>query len=232
MARVTYGASVTEFAGSIGGVTFQRNASGPIAKLRSNPTVNPTALQAKYQHIFSMLVAYWPTISPEDKDLWDVIAAAHDHTTPWGETKTLSGYQWFMLCNLLRFREFDTPRNYPGTWYAAPPPDQFTIETSATYIHVVWSPDYNTPFDLLFYASLPLRQSSLKLRRSTFFIKFVSLPGSLTNYDLTPEISALYNVTWADFYASANCNIIIRVMHGHVSRGYLSQYTSALVKIS
>ncbi|GAH48125.1 unnamed protein product [marine sediment metagenome] len=44
MARVTYGGGVTEFAGSIGGVTFQRNASGYIAKLRSNPTVNPTQM--------------------------------------------------------------------------------------------------------------------------------------------------------------------------------------------
>ena len=102
MARVTYGAGVTDYKGSIGGVTYQNNASGAIARLRTKATVNPTASQAAYQNRLSYLVSLWASLTQLQKDAWDTFAAANDHTTPWGDIKTLSGYQWFMSCNLRR----------------------------------------------------------------------------------------------------------------------------------
>jgi len=231
MARVTYGGGVTEFAGSIGGVTFLRNASGPIAKLRSNPPVNPSPDQSTYQRNMALCVAYWPTLSQANKDAWDALAAAHDHTTPWGETKTLSGFQWFISVNLKRLFWPLSIISTPYAWYAPPPPDQFTIEISSTYIRVAWSPAYDPPHSLAIYCSLPLRQSSLKLRRSLFFISHRYEPGATTNIDLTSYIESLFNVIWSTFYASANCSIIIRIIHGWHAYGYWSSFTSAIVKI-
>ena len=175
MARVTYGSGVTELAGSIGGVTFQKNASGNIAKLRTNPVVNPTALQAGYQNNIATLVAFWPTLSQANKELWDAVATAHDHTTPWGETKTLSGYQWFLSCNLNRLLLSGSILSAPGAWYAMSPAPSFVIQTSATYIRLYWSPDLPGTFYTALYSTLPLRQSSLKLRRSLFFTAFAKL---------------------------------------------------------
>jgi len=231
MARVTYGESITEYAGSIGGVTFLRNASGPIAKLRSNPPVNPSPDQATYQNNLAKCVAYWPTLSQANKDAWDAFAAAHPHTTPWGKEKTLSGYQWFMSVNLmLLLIGYSIRPDTPG-WYAAPPPDQFTIETSSTYIRVAWSPAYDAPYSLLAYCTLPLRQSSLKLRRSLFYLTLYPSAPSLSNWDLTSHIESLFNVTWSTFYASADCSIIIRLRHGVRANGLWSAFTSAIVKI-
>ncbi|GAH25550.1 unnamed protein product, partial [marine sediment metagenome] len=56
-------------------------------------------------------------------------------------------------------------------------------------------------------------------------------PGEISNLDLTSLIDTLFNVTWADFYASANCSIIIRLIHGIQTYGYCSPFTSAIVKI-
>jgi len=231
MARVTYGGGVTEFAGSIGGVTFLRNASGPIAKLRSRPPVNPSPDQSLYNTRMAMLVAYWPTLSQANKDSWDALAAAHNHTTSWGESKTLSGYQWFLSCNLMRLIRESTPIATAPTWTVYDPPPSFTIETSDTYIRAAWSPDYDPPMALIFYASLPLRQSSLKLRRSLFYICHSYPVPSIPNFDLTSYIESLYNITWATFFASANCSIIIRIRHGYFYYGYFSAFTSAIVKI-
>ncbi len=231
MARVTYGDLVTEFAGSIGGVTFLRNASGPIAKLRTNPIVNPSLDQSVYQTNLAKLVAYWPTLSQANKDLWDALALDYDHTTPWGDIKTLSGYQWFLSTNLKRAIWGHNPRLSPAVWYAPPPPNKFTIEVSSTYIRAVWSPAYDPLHDLMAYCTLPLRQSSIKLRRSLFHIKNYPAPPSLSNLDLTSEIETLLNVTWATFFASADCNIIIRLIHGHQTWAYWSSFTSAIVKI-
>jgi len=231
MARVTYGSGVTELAGSIGGVTYQKNASGNIAKLRSNPTVNPTPLQAGYQQQMAMLVASWPRLSQADKDAWNDLAAAHLHTTPWGESKKLSGYQWFLSCNLTHLKHYATVIQTPIEWYFYPPPEQFIIETSATYIRAAWVPDYSAR-DLFGYISLPLKQSSLKLRRSLFFVKKYYAAPALSNWDFTSAFESLANVTWADFYASANCYIIIRIIDANTYRGYASSFTSAIIKIN
>ena len=231
MARVTYGESITEYAGSIGGVTFLRNASGPIAKLRSNPPVNPSPYQSPNQTNMAKLVAYWPTLSQANKDTWNALAAAHNHTTPWGETKTLSGFQWFLSINLNNLYQGFVIKPVAPEWTAPPPPDQFTIETSSTYIRVAWDPAYDATLTLLAYASLPLRQSSIKLRRSLFFLNYYYHPPALSNWDLTSEIESLFNVTWSTFYASANCSIIIRLIHHWLSYGYSSAFTSAIVKI-
>lgn len=231
MARVTYGGGVTEFAGSIGGVTFLRNPSGPIAKLRSNPPVNPSLQQSGYQVQLATLVAYWSTLSQANKDTWDVIATTHDHTTPWGETKTLSGFQWFLSCNIHRLKRYSTYLDAAPAWYVPPPPPAFTIETSATYIRCAWSPNYVTIENLLGYVTLPLRQSSLKLRRSLFYVGYLHQVGSIATWDLTSVIESLFNVTWATFYASADCNIIIRLASSLLYKGYISTYVSNIVKV-
>jgi len=232
MARVTYGALVTKLAGSIGGVTFQENTSGSIAKLRSKQTVNPTSLQAQYQNRLSYLVSLWPTLTQIQKDAWNTFAAANDHTTPWGDIKTLSGYQWFLSCNLRRMLYWASAIIVPPVWYVPAPPATFTIETAAGYIRAAWVPDYNAPQDLVAYCSLPLKQSSLKLRRSLFLIKTYLGAPLKTNWDLTTEIEALFNVTWATFYANSSCNIIIRLMQGSFTKGLFSSYVSAIVKIN
>jgi len=231
MARVTYGESITEYAGSIGGVTFLRNASGPIAKLRSRPPVNPSLDQGKYQTNMAKLVAHWPTLSQPIKTLWDNYGIAHKHTTPWGVEKTLSGYQWFLSCNLIRLVYTPTPLDSPPAWYVYPAPDSFTLSATATYLHCEWDPPYDPVGALRFFLSLPLRQSSLKLRRSLFYVGYYAPPGSISEHNLTVFFTSLTNVSWPAFYASANCSIICRIVECHAYNGLQSAFTSAIVKI-
>ncbi len=231
MARVTYGESITEYAGSIGGVTFHKNTSGNVARLRPNPTVNPTSLQAGYQTNMAKLVAFWPTLSQGDKTSWDALAAAHDHTTPWGETKTLNGFQWFLSCNLTRLLLLNPILSTAPVWSTISPVAAFTIQTSATYIRLYWSPALTGSYYILLYSTLPLRQSSLKLRRSLFYTTVkISIPD-FDYWDFTSEYEALTGITWADFYSSADASIIVRVKRVYLPKGLSSAYTSAIVKI-
>ena len=231
MARVTYGESITEYAGSIGGVTFLRNASGPIAKLRSNPPVNPSPDQSAYQNIMAILVAHWPTLSQENKKDWNDLAAVRKHTTPLGVEKTLSGYQWFLSCNLIRYAVFRTITDAPVAWVAPSPPPSFTLVATAEHLQCEWSPEYDPVYFNRFFLSLPLRQSSLKLRRSLFHVYDRALITPFSSFDLTSYFEALANVSWASFYASANCSIICRVIESYIWAGYSSAFTSAIVKI-
>jgi len=231
MARVTYGESITEYAGSIGGVTFCRNASGPIAKLRSNPPVNPSPEQSIFQTRMAMLVAYWPTLSQADKDAWDALAAAHDHTTPWGVTKTLSGYQWFLSVNFNRLLVGYSITDIPYSWTVFEPPPSFTLAATSTYLRCEWSPAYDPVAKLMFYLTLPLRQASIKLRRSLFYVGRRNPDAGITTFDLTSWFESLVNVTWATFFAAANCSVICRISHGNDYKCYRSAFTSAIVKI-
>ena len=231
MARVTYGSGITELAGSIGGVTYQKNASGNIAKLRSNPIVNPTSRQAVHQNNMAKLVAFWPTLSQADKDLWNDLAAAHLHTTPWGREKTLSGYQWFLSVNLYRMQFGYGASPAPIHWVAYTPPDAFTLVATATYLRCEWAPTYTSTGYNKFYLTLPLRQSSLKLRRSLFYVTLSPWQTPYDFYVLTPHFEALTGVTWADFYNNANCSIICRISNGSRAYGHWSSFTSAIVKI-
>lgn len=232
MARVTYGESITEYTGSIGGVTFLRNASGPIAKLRSNPPVNPSPYQSTYQTNLAKLVAYWPTLSQYNKHDWDLFAAAHLHTTPWGKSKTLSGYQWFLSINLNRLLDRLSPLPAAPAFVAYQAPDNFTFTYTSLELRCNWDPPYSPINTLKIFLTLPLRQSSLKLRRSLFYVGKDVSGGPFPTLVLTTQFEALANITWADFWNTSDCSIICRLQHGAFSIGQFSAFTSAIVKIS
>ena len=232
MARVTYGSGVTEYNGSIGGITYQKNTSGNIAKLRSKFTVNPTPLQSTYQNRMSYLVSLWPTLSQYNKDLWDAFALAHDHTTPWGDVKTLSGYQWFLSCNLKRMLYHSTAISVPPTWATQTPPPVFVINYDVWNIWLTFTPDYSPANDIIVYCSLPLKQSSVKLRRSLFLIKVMYNSLTIPNLYLTTEVAALIGTPWNTFTNNVDCNLIFRMQQGEFDKGLFSSYTSGIKKIT
>lgn len=231
MARVTYGESITEYAGSIGGITYMRNASGPIAKLRSNPPVNPSPAQAFYENRMAMLVSRWPMVEQYAKILWDAFAAANLHTTPWKEDKKLSGYQWFLSINLNRLLYHAAPIFEPPDWQIFAPPDPFQLFAVEEGLFAVWEDDYEPTDILKFHITLPLRQSSIKLRRSLFYVGYRLREGPLNAYDLTEFFTTLTNVSWPLFFLSAQCSIICRIQHGDFTPGLFSYFTSAIIHL-
>jgi len=232
MARVTYGALITELAGSIGGITFQKNSSGNIARLKPNMPVNVSEAQQAQNIFLSQLVASWSSLSDANKTSWNDLAVAHDHTNEWGESKTLNGFQWFVSCNLnLLFTSQATIDTAPSWTTPLVVPD-FSIITNSTQFIVSWSPPWDTTgYKLVIYATPLLRQSTLKLRKSTFFISY-SEGEPLYWRNLLPEYTDLFNLTWADVFSDANCTIIVRIKTIENSTGLASTYTSTLVKIN
>jgi hypothetical protein len=232
MARVVYGESITELIGSIGGITFQRNASGPIARLKPKPPVNPSEGQSKQQHLLGTLVSHWPTLSSAEKTSWDDFAAAHNHFTPWGDEKTLNGFQWFVSCNLNLLLADEAIIDTAPAFASISPPDAFTLTADADSLNLIWASAFTVAPDYLFiYLTLPIRHSSLKLRRSMFLVKIDDTFNG-TDLDITSEFEDLANVTWADFYSGSECNIIARIIVVESGTGLASQFTSSLVKIS
>jgi len=232
MARVTYGALITDLAGSIGGVTFQKNSSGSIAKLRNKTPLNPSLAQSDQQVTLASLVAMWPTLSQAYQDNWAALAAAHTHFNAWGDEKTLNGFQWFMSCNLNLISAGWDPIEDAPAYASISPPNDFTLSADSDDFDIDIALGWNPGDDkILIYATPPLRQTSLKLRRSLFLLDSYT-GGNITNRDIRVKYEAMFNLTWADFYASAACNIIVRAKQVEEDTGMASYFNSAILKIS
>ena len=231
MARVTYGALVTELAGSIGGLTFQQNSSGPIARLRTRQPLNPSLKQSDQQTTLASLVSHWPTLSAAEKTSWDDLAAAHTHFNPWGEEKTLNGFQWFLSCNLNNLSCGWVILDTAPAYASVSPPNEFTLSADADDFDIDiaagWNPGTSK---ILIYATPPLRQSSIKLRRSLFLLDSYT-GGNITNRDILSVYETLFGLTWSTFYAAAECNIIIRAKQVEYLTGMASYFQSALLNI-
>lgn len=232
MARVQYGALITELAGSIGGITFQRNSSGNIARLKPNMPVNSSADQQTQQFIISSLIPAWTALSAANKTGWENFAAAHDHVNDWGDIKTLNGFQWFMSCNINLLLNSQAIISAAPAWTAVAALAQFALVTDAANLTLDWTPSIDiTGYRLMIYATPPIRQSTMKLRRSTFLIRKYD-GGVIDTLAITAQYVSAFNVVWADLFADAKCNIIIRVKIVQEGTGLASPYASVLVKLN
>lgn len=231
MARVTYGALVTELKGSIAGTTFQNNPSGAIARSRPYTPVNPSAEQSDRQLALINLVAYWPTLSVANRNLWNALAAAHNKINDWGNYVKLNGYQWMMSYNLNAYTVGDAPWPYPQSYLLATPPNAFTLSADATKFDIDFpsTPTWDGYWAAI-YVTQPMRLSSLKLRKSTFLLS-VFHAGTDLHIHIKDLYEAFFNLTWADFYAASQCFIIVRMKVFLEDTGYASPFTSALIKI-
>lgn len=232
MARVTYGALITELTGSIGGITFQKNSSGNIARLKPNMPVNSSTNQQGQQIKLSQLVSSWSSLSAADKTSWNDLAAAHDHINEWDISKTLNGFQWYVSCNLNRLAMSLTVLDTAPAWTTVSALSDFVLTAGAASLLCTWSPAVDTTgYRVHFYVTPPLRQSSLLLRRSTFLIRKVDT-NLLNTEDLKAFYEYFFNVTWADIYSDANCTVIVRAKLIQESTGLASPYTSQSIKIN
>lgn len=232
MARVTYGVGVTEFKGSIGGVTFQRNTSGTIVKHKTYHPVNPSVSQSVNQANLARMVSLWPTLTLSQMADWNALAAAHDHTNLWGETKTISGYQWFLANNLNLLATGQAVNLICQPFVSPAAPDQFTLEADALGLYLRWSPAYTPAYNYsLIMVSPPLRQGNILLKRSLFTLASFG-SGAQTEINIKADYEAAFNITWSQFFANSVSFIIARNRCIMEDDGYSSVYTSDIVKIN
>jgi len=232
MARVTYGGGVSAFKGSIGGVTFQGNPSGQIVKRKTYYPCNPSPEQSANQGEVARLVALWHTLSSAQIAAWDAIATANDHTNPWGEVRTISGYQWFMSCNLNLIASGQSTITTAPAYSIPTVPDQFDLKANATELYLAWSPAWTpaSAYNIL-QVSPPMRQGNLKIRRSMWNLNIYG-SGTYTDWDITTLWNNRFNTTWADFWADSSAFIIVRVRTIGAATGYSSAWVADLVRIN
>lgn len=102
MALVKFGGGIVQMAGSIGGTTFARNASGNYARARTTP-VNPnTIYQQPPRAAITVLTEYWrETLTALQRGAWETYAAAIAMTNRLSESIHISGFNHFIRSNAI-----------------------------------------------------------------------------------------------------------------------------------
>lgn len=101
MARVKYGAIVTEINGKVGGSVFQRNAYGH--SLKNTPSVRSLNTQSQQIRKISMQSRSksWSTFSQSDRDSWVAYAQTFPIPSRLNPDSNLNGYNYYLKYNLL-----------------------------------------------------------------------------------------------------------------------------------
>lgn len=196
MARVQFGALITEIVGSIGGFTFQKNRSGNIIRLRGNPSRASSAKQTIAHQNHIRFLQLWQTLSSAERTLWNDFADTFPKTTKFGTVKTLNGQNWFESVNFNRDLfglpvlssppVHELPEALPG----------FDFIVGTTEIEIVFAAPFN-PVD----NGLIIETTSLNTRSTTSFRRSSRLTevldsGPFTTIDLTASWESSHGVPW------------------------------------
>lgn len=198
MARILYTGIVSDIKGSIGGTTFQHNASGRIVKRRSDQKFALSSEQSSSAVKLASIVTRWRGLSVANRDLWNAMALAYPRYDKWGRLKTLSGFQYFTAANrnllTLGAALIDSPAAYSAPLEVN---DYDPVATNATLSLDFSVPQNYSRYNLVIMASPPTQALSSKSRQLRKIIGISDQVNPVSLDVLNPYV-AVYPVVWAD----------------------------------
>ena len=136
MAIIKIGAPLTGIRGTIGGITYSANKSGPYAKAWARSSNPRTEKQTTERSYLAELSTKWRDIGWLYRAAWDSFAAlpAQELTNSLGEAYYASGWNWFCKCNIRLLRLSRTPESLSPSQArpAAPAINDFRVCAAGT----------------------------------------------------------------------------------------------------
>ncbi len=117
MAKIRLGPTVIGISGTIGGVIFAQNTSGPYARAYSRGSNPRTVKQTSQRSTTAIISAEWKNLTPAQQDAWDVWAdlPAQILVNSLGETYFITGFNWYVTINVRLLNIFRTLLVLPPT---------------------------------------------------------------------------------------------------------------------
>jgi len=161
MARIIYSPVVTEIKGSIGGMTFQKNASGAIARLKPKKAKTNTQKQKDQQPRTKLLQQYWQNLTLAQKIEWNTFAGNHNKIGLNGQEKKLTGYQWFLTINQNRLLFDNAMLSVPPVYEIVNPIDSVSLNFDESGLRFdIYRNDFTTPYNEVAYCSFIINSVS------------------------------------------------------------------------
>lgn len=105
MAKVKFGAVISDTRGSVGGITFSRGRSGSVLKTKANPILKQTASTQPVRASLATLSQRWfAVLTQMQRAAWIALAAVNPILDVFGNTHVLTGQQFYIRVNQYRMQ--------------------------------------------------------------------------------------------------------------------------------
>lgn len=224
MARVWYGGIITDMKGSIGGTTFQANAAAKIAKLRSTRRKLNTALQSECISIFQQVGLGWQSLSQHSKDLWNAFATAHPKENKWGETKNMTGFNWYNSINTNLYLCGESLLVEPPVWETPLPIPEYDGNFVPTDFFLNFLEKFEHPDHYLLVFTSPLLRTVSTANRKVLRLTIFVDPGTTEYIYLENEYQETHGIPIPIPGDPVGKSIFVTIMSIHKTKGLASVY--------
>jgi hypothetical protein len=224
MARILYSDPISEIKGSIGGVSFHRNNSGCICKLKPSPRVTLSPYQSYSNYKISYFSSRWQMLTIGQKEDWNAYAALHTKYNYWGEEKTLTGYNFYMMSNINSFNIGGGLITNPPVYVAPLAVHAFTIVIGVASLNVNFGEEWDfTGYSLIVFSSPLLRCVSNK-QRNNLYLTRVYHTSPIQLLSIKANWSSIFGVTWPP--NGSDFSIVVAVATVNDTTGLSSQFAT------
>lgn len=92
-----------QMSGSLASITAARNRFGPYLRNRALPVNPQTPQQVAVRALFQMFAVMWQDVLTQaQRDAWNLYASNVSVVNPLGDTIFLTGFNWYLACNIPR----------------------------------------------------------------------------------------------------------------------------------
>lgn len=122
MAKVKYGAMVTDARGSIDGVVYSKSQYGAYVRVKVSPKQPRSPAQLMARQILAAAAQAWGSVlTPEQRASWKVFASAHAVTDVFGNSQILSGIAMYTrVASVIAHAGGPQNSDVPATFSATP----------------------------------------------------------------------------------------------------------------
>lgn len=196
MAKVLFGGVVAGVRGTIGGVTYSANKSGPYARNWSRGSNVRSELQTGSRGSLGYRAQYWRGLDAADRADWDVWAADSEQelTDVFGEAYYISGFLWFVRINRWLDSVGRAVVETPPTSPATAAPTILTLVVSEGDVSSVITYDvteFPSPFDCVIEMAIGQSVGAAAMPAPPLLLGGWQVPGG-TSLDISAEIEARF----------------------------------------
>jgi len=156
MARVKFSPIVSDIAGSIGGITFQKNSYGNSLRMKPFPIKVGSQKQLDQRSILKQVQYAWQALSDSQKKAWQNFSAFSASFANHNPKSLLSGYNLFLKYNILRLTCGLSILSTVSFSVPTFPSSQPTLETDGGHLYIYVYPLVDiSSFFMEYYLSPP-----------------------------------------------------------------------------
>jgi hypothetical protein len=223
MARLTFTSPITSIKGSIGSTTFQQNASGYIARLRPNRITTQIKNPLSKFISLSKRLHEWQALSPTTQALWKTFAVTNSKIDYFGNTKKLTGYNWYVSINNYLETLGISILSSPPVYVSPTLVPAFTFQVNDLGPMLFATTPYNLNNNYLLIFATPPITSVFNIQRSKFRFITYSTTSPVTNINFKTDWQNKFNTTYPSAASLYRLGIACMIFHVNVITGIASQ---------